>query len=189
MRNLVFIRHSQSQPDPSIPSSQWWLTKEGQRRCKPLADLLSPYNLDLIVSSAEPKASETGQLVAQRLGVPCLLMDNLHEQERETAPFFDSKAEFQEAITNLFARPTELVFGEETGLEARDRFARTVKSIFTTYPQENIAIVSHGTVLSLFASQFTEQKTVTFWQNLGMPAFVAFSYPEMKFLAQVNEIV
>ncbi len=197
MSKLIFIRHSQSQPDPSIPSRKWGLTEEGRRRCEPLAILLAPYNLDVIITSTEPKAIDTGVLVAQKLEIPCQVMENLHEHEREKAPFFDTKEEFLEAVTHLFSRPAELVFGEETAIQARDRFARAVASALAAYPQENIAIVTHGTVLSLFASQFAGQDTtphltswgtITFWQCLGMPALVAFSHPEMNLLAQVNEI-
>ena len=189
MPNLVFVRHSQTQPDPEIPSPEWSLSEEGRRRCEPLARQLLPYHPDVIVTSTEPKAIETGNLIAQRLGIPCQEMANLHEHARETAPYFDTREEFLEAVNNLFSRPTELVFGEETGLEARERFTGAVESVLRAYPQENIAIVTHGTVLSLFASQHTEQAIYPFWQSLGLPAIVAFSYPEIKLLAQVNEIV
>ncbi len=188
MRKLVLIRHSQSQPDPRVPSSRWKLTKEGQRRCNPLAELLTPYDLDVIITSTEPKAIETGERAAQQLGIPCRVEENLHEHERETAPFFGTKDEFQQAVINLFIRPAELIFGEETALQARDRFTDAVESVITAYPQDNIAIVTHGTVLSLFASQFISQDIIPFWQSLGMPAIVVFSYPQMELLTRVNEI-
>jgi broad specificity phosphatase PhoE len=188
MPNLIFIRHSQSQLDPETPSRLWKLTEEGRRRCKLLAAHLIPYELDVIITSAEPKAIETGKLVAQRLGIPCRVMENLHEHERETAPFFDTQEEFLEAITNLFAKPTKLVYGDETAIQAQKRFTAAVESVIAAYPQENIAIVTHGTVLSLFASQHTGIDVYSFWRGLGLPALVAFSHPEMKLLAQVNQI-
>lgn len=189
MPNLVFIRHSQTQPNPNIPSRLWPLTEEGRRRCKPLTEQLISYDLDVIVTSNESKAIETGELVAQKLEIPCRVMENFHEHARESAPYFDTKEEFLEAIDNLFSRPDELVFGDETALQASERFTGAVESVLTTYPQENVAIVTHGTVLSLFASQYIEQENYPFWQSLGLPAIVAFSYPEIKLLAQVNEIV
>jgi broad specificity phosphatase PhoE len=171
-----------------VPARQWRLTVEGQRRCDPLAAQLTPYNLDLIVTSTEPKAIETGELAAQKLGIPCQIGENLHEHERETAPYFDTQAEFIEAVKGLLSNPDQLVFGDETGLEARDRFAEAVETVMGAYPRENIAIVTHGTVLSLFVSQLTGCATIPFWRGLGMPAIVAFSYPAMKLLAQLNEI-
>jgi len=188
VRNLVFIRHSQSKPEAGVPARQWRLTAEGRRRCSPLAEQLFPYDLDLIVTSTERKAIETGELVAQKLEIPCIIEDNLHEHERETAPYFDTRAEFIEAIQNLFIHPTELVFGDETGLAAQERFASAVENVLKVNPRENIAIVTHGTVLSLFVSQLTGCAAIPFWRGLGMPAIVAFSHPAMKLLAQVNEI-
>jgi broad specificity phosphatase PhoE len=88
MPNLVFIRHSQSQPDPTTPARFWTLTEEGRRRCVSLAEKLISYNLNVIITSIEPKAIETGELTAQRLGIPYRVMENLHEHERDSAPFF-----------------------------------------------------------------------------------------------------
>ncbi len=103
--------------------------------------------------------------------------------------FVNGRCELLANVGPWIIRPVELVFGEETAIQSRNRFTRAVESALTIYPQENIAIVTHGTVLSLFASQFTGQEPLTLWQGLGMPAFAAFSHPEMKLLAQVNEIV
>jgi broad specificity phosphatase PhoE len=188
MRYLVFIRHSQSQPEAGVPAREWRLTAEGRRRCIPLAVQLTPYNLDVIVTSTEPKSIETGKLAAQKLAIPCQTAENLHEQERETAPYFDTKAEFLATVNAVLSKPAELVFGEETGRDAQKRFAGAVESVINAYPRDNIAIVTHGTVLSLFVSQLTGKEIYTFWLGLGMPAIVAFSYPAMKLLAQVNEI-
>jgi broad specificity phosphatase PhoE len=150
---------------------------------------LKPYKLDRIVTSVEPKAVETGELAARRLGIPCQAAANLHEHERESAPYFETRAAFYKAIRNLFAHPDKLIFGDETGLEARERFEKAVEATMVANPRENIAIVTHGTVLSLFVSHLTGCEIYPFWQKLGMPAILAFSYPRMKLLTQVNEIV
>ena len=187
-RNLVFIRHSQTQPESGVAAQEWQLTAEGRRRCNPLAALLFAYNLGLIVTSTERKAIATGQLAAQKLGIPYQVADDLHEHKRETAPYFDTMEEFQAAVRALLTKPAELVFGEETGQEARERFAEAVECVMRSNPRENIGIVTHGTVLSLFVSHFIGEEIYTFWQGLGMPAIVAFSYPAMELLALVNEI-
>jgi broad specificity phosphatase PhoE len=165
------------------------LTAEGRRRCIPLAEKLRPYQLDLIVTSTEIKAIETGELAARQLGIPCQVEQGLHEHERESAPHFDTQEEFLKAVAALFERPADLVFGDETGLEARVRFEAAVASVMANNPQENIAIVTHGTVLSLFACQQIGCAIYPFWRQLGMPAIVAFAYPEMALLDRINEIV
>ena len=89
----------------------------------------------------------------------------------------------------LLTKPAELVFGEETGGQAHDRFKKAVEGVMQSNPHENIGIVTHGTVLSLFVSHLTGEEIFTLWQSLGMPAIVAFSHPSMELLTQVNEIV
>jgi len=185
---LVLVRHSRPVIDPTRPAREWVLNDEGRRRCQPLAERLRAYDLDVIVTSREPKAVETGEIVARLLGIPCRAADNLHEQARETAPFFGTRAEFVAAVSTFFARPADLVLGEETALQAQERFSGAVASLLADHPQENIAVVTHGTVLSLLASQYTGQEAFPFWQRLGMPALTAFSRPEMRLLAQVDEI-
>jgi broad specificity phosphatase PhoE len=187
--NLVFIRHSQTQPESGVAACKWKLTAEGRRRCVPLAAQLSAFDLDRIVTSTEGKAIETGQLAAQKLGIPCQVADNLFEHKRETAPHYKTTIEFEEAIRALLTKPTEMVFGEETGGQARERFTKAVDVVMQFNPQENIGIVTHGTVLSLFISPLTGDEIFTFWQSLGMPAIVAFSHPSMELLARVNKIV
>jgi broad specificity phosphatase PhoE len=187
-RNLVFIRHSQSRLEAGVPAIQWQLTAEGRRRCIPLATALVPYNLDLVITSTELKAIQTGEIVADRLGIPCQVEQDLHEHERQTAPYFESQTAFQHAVIALFDRPTELIFGEETAQQALERFTGAVEAVLATNHRENIAIVTHGTVLSLFISQLTGCAATPFWRGLGMPAIIVFSLPEMKLLAQVNEI-
>jgi broad specificity phosphatase PhoE len=150
---------------------------------------MAAFHLDLIVTSTERKAAETGQLAAQKLGIPCQAVDNLHEHKRESAPYFPTITEFQEAIRALLTQPAERVFGEETGQQARERFTKAVELVLQSNPHENIGIVTHGTVLSLFVSPLTGEEIFTFWQSLGMPAIVAFSHPSMELLAQVKEIV
>ena len=76
---LILIRHSQSQPEPDRPASQWPLTETGRRRSIALAERLAAYTPDLIVTSRERKASETGALVAARLALPIVMADGLHE--------------------------------------------------------------------------------------------------------------
>ena len=188
-RNLVFIRHSQTQPQSGVASCEWQLTAEGRRRCIPLAAQLTAFDLDLIVTSTEGKAIETGQIAAQKLGIPCQVADDLHEHKRETAPHYKTITEFQEAVHALLTKPAELVFGEETGGQARNRFSKAVEGVMQSNPHKNIGIVTHGTVLSLFVSPLTGEEIFTFWQSLGMPAIAAFSHPSMVLLAQVNEIV
>jgi broad specificity phosphatase PhoE len=178
---LILIRHSQSQPERDRPASQWPLTEEGRRRCIALAKRLAAYAPDVIVTSRERKAIETGALVAARLALPTLIAHGLHEHEREQVGWLSNPA-FERAVSAFFAQPNELVFGEETATQAGARFDAAVRDVVAAYPAQTIALVSHGTVITLFLAQHAGVAALPFWKRLGMPALVVLSLPELKLL-------
>src|SRR5205823_2550130 len=76
---LILIRHARPVVEPDVPSSRWHLSDEGRADCRPLAARLTPLGASWVFASVEPKAWETGAIVAQRLEVPCSAVAGLHE--------------------------------------------------------------------------------------------------------------
>src|SRR5262245_61905244 len=151
IRPLVLIRHARPLVDPGLPARAWTLSDEGREAARALVGRVRPLAVTRVVSSVEPKAWETGAIVAQRLGVPCSAAPGLHEHDREGAPFL-AEEQFQAAMEALFERPDALVFGRETANQARDRFAAAVDAVLAEYPDDTVAISSHATVISLLAA-------------------------------------
>jgi|SRR5581483_7992775 len=186
-QRLILVRHSQSQPDPARPASQWGLTEVGRQRCAGLADHLAAYAPARIFTSAEPKAAETGSLVAARLGLPHAVAAGLHEHLREHAGWLTDEM-FQRTVAALFERPTELVWGEETAAEAGDRFEAAVRGLLARHAGETLAIATHGTVMTLFIARHTGIAPIPFWRSLGMPAFAVLSLPDFGLLELVARV-
>ncbi len=184
---LILIRHSQSQPQPERPASQWPLTAEGRRRCIALAERRGAYALSLIVTSRERKASETGALVAARLALPTAVADGLHEHQREHVGWLSNSA-FEQAVSAFFTQPNELVFGEETADQAGARFDAAVRDVLAAHPDQTVAIVSHGTVMTLFVAQHAGVTGLPFWKRLGMPAIVVLSLPDLRLLDVIEQL-
>jgi len=174
MPNLYLIKHSMPELVPGVPAPEWHLGSLGRARCESLAQKLSAYPLDVMVSSVEPKAIETAQIVAARLGKPHEIGVNLHEHERRNVPFMPL-AELEARVAEFFVKPNELVLGSETANEARTRFANAIECVLEKHPQKNIAVVAHGTVISLFVAQ-TSVMPFEFWKRLGLPSIVMLSY-------------
>jgi broad specificity phosphatase PhoE len=184
---LILIRHSQSQTEPDRPASQWPLTKEGRRRCIALAECLAAYAPDVIVTSRERKASETGALVAARMGRPIAVADGLHEHQREQVGWLSNPA-FEQAVAAFFTRPDDLVFGEETAGQAGARFDSAVRDVIAAHSGQTVAIVSHGTVITLFIAQHAGVAPLPFWNSLDMPAIVVMSLPDLKLLEVISRL-
>lgn len=177
MRKLILVKHSLPRIDPSVDSREWQLSAEGQRRCERLTEILREHCPEVIVASMEPKALETGKIVAQCLNVQLETAENLHEHDRRGVPFFPEKGTFEVFVTRFLREPNELVFGNETADQAYERYAEAVDGVLQRHPVGNVAVVSHGTVMTLFVSRRINVEPVTFWRKLGLPAVVVLTVP------------
>lgn len=148
---------------------------------------IRPYIPDRVVTSEEPKAIETGEIVAAGLHIPCVTAPNLHEHVRTGVPFRGSEW-FGAQVQDFFARPDELVFGSETATQAHHRFSSAMNDLLGQYPEESLAVVTHGTVLTLYVSGIVGGAPFGFWKHLGLPAFVVFALPEMQLVSVVQTV-
>ncbi len=176
MHRLILVKHSLPFFDSNRPANQWLLSDEGRVRCIPLAQKLAVWQPDMIYTSCEPKAVETGQIAAAKLGLPCETWDGLHEHERSRVGPLSQEA-FEASVNQLFEQPNRLVFGEECADEAHMRFSRALNTILEASPVRLPVIVAHGTVISLFVARACGVEPFPFWKNLTLPSFVVLSLP------------
>lgn len=176
---LLLVRHSVPEMNPAVPARRWRLSAEGRQRCLTLAGRLAEYKLDLIVSSHELKAIETARAVAHQLDLPFKTAVGVQEHDRSNVLNLD-RFQFHEAVAQLFARPGELVFGRETAEQARQRFSRAIDHLLRLYPHANLAVVTHGTVLSLYVAALAGLDGYLVWQQLGMPCFAVLEHPLLR---------
>jgi broad specificity phosphatase PhoE len=187
-RKLILVRHSLPEFITGVPASEWRLSEEGQKRCLMLAERLREHDPAVIVASQEPKAVETGQIVAEVLRIPFDIAEGLHEHERGPVRSLGSREAFQARVASVFERPGELVFGLETGDQARTRFAHALDRVIGQHPAGNLAVVSHGTVMTLFIVHATGLDPVPFWKRLGLPAFAVLSLPDLSLLEVIENV-
>ncbi|HYN87299.1 MAG TPA: histidine phosphatase family protein [Ardenticatenaceae bacterium] len=179
MPSLILIKHSLPEIVPGVPASQWRLSEEGHRRCHALARQLAAYQPQVLVSSVEPKAVETAQIVGADLGLSVETAEGLHEHERDNVGFLGNEA-FEASVKAFFERPEELVFGSETADEAHTRFAAALSLVLQRHPGVPVAAVAHGTVISLFVARATRIEPFPLWKRLGLPSYVVLSLPEFR---------
>ena len=152
---------------------------------KELAGRLIQYQPEVIVSSLEPKARETAAILAENIGLGFHEVESLHEHDRSGVPYhLDDK--FQNFIRELFDKPDELVFGNETANAALARFHHAVEQVLSLYTDKTIVIVAHGTVISLFVSWLTGCDGYSLWNELGLPSFVVLDKQSKTLIEIVN---
>ena len=164
---LLLVRHSVPEVDPASPAAEWRLSEDGRARCERLGLQVGSYRPERLLSSPEPKALETAELIAPRLELKVEVEDDLCEHARRTLPFLP-RAEFLERMRELFARPDDVVVGEESAREARARFAAVVDAL-----DRPAAVVTHGTVIALYLAGDDPDGGFGFWKTLEMPTVIA----------------
>jgi broad specificity phosphatase PhoE len=176
---LIFIRHAAVEIDPDVPSREWRLSENGRSRARHLAPQIAQYNPTRIITSSEPKAGETGEIIAQILDLPCQTAPNLQEHDRQGMPYFESRETFETAVARFFENPDTLVFGNETANQAFERFDTAVHHLIAQFPADTLAIVTHGTVLTLFLAHYNNFSPFPFWQNIKLPDYFVVASPSM----------
>jgi broad specificity phosphatase PhoE len=176
MPKLFLVKHAKPLIDPAKSSELWKLSDEGRIGAQKLADVLAPYNVSTVISSTEPKAIETAQILATALNIPTEPHPDLHEHDRSNVPHMGS-GEFISHVELFFRRPGERVLGRESAEDALARFERAVEAVLTKHPEANIAIVSHGTVIALFVEKHSDRNGFQVWREMSLPSFAVFDLP------------
>lgn len=84
--------------------------------------------------------------------------------------------------------PERLVLGTETAGQAYGRFAGAINALVEEREDGNLAVVTHGTVMTLFLGHVAGVEPLSFWKRLGLPAFVALGLPQFQLLEVVETI-
>lgn len=176
MTSIIFIRHAPTIPDKDQHSTEWQLGEESQLLCHRLADEIRPYDVRKIYTSVESKAQLTGRFVAEKYGnIPVEAVENLHETERHSRSFYENQDEFRHAVVEAMRKPDDLVFGDETFTDAKNRLGMKVDELAKKHPDETIVIVSHGRILAVYLASIMDESPESIWKKIKMPAYAIFS--------------
>ena len=186
MHRLVLVKHSMPEIERDKPASAWKLGEVGRRRSELLAARLSEFSPEVIWSSSEPKAIETGQIVADEFSVPVEIADGLEEHHRDNVPFL-GKEDFEGSIACFFSNPDRLVLGTETAEQARARFTAAIDKVVDAGQKDSI-VVAHGTVMTLFAARVAGVRPMSLWRRLGLPSYVVLTLPEWHIESIVEDV-
>ena len=187
MGKLILIRHARPEVNPKVAARNWMLSPEGRAEAGKVVDTLSETEIRRIFTSDEPKAIETGEIIALHLGLEAEIRADLHEHEREGVGFL-AQSEFEQAIESLFSNQSERVFGNESGDEATGRFTDAIEAIEKQIddPNASYACVTHGTVMALFVSSVSNHDGHKLWRQFGLPATITLDRATYEVLDIVN---
>jgi broad specificity phosphatase PhoE len=108
------------------------LNEYGRRQAKELADRLASERVDAIYASDLSRATETAEIVGERLGLAVVIDPALREKHWGT----------WEGLTGDERAAVEFV-GESTAAH-RDRVMGAVRRIVERHPDQRVVVVTHG---------------------------------------------
>ena len=185
--HLILVKHSVPEIYGDQPANTWKLSEEGRSRAQHLAEELKSFEPDVILSSEEPKAKETAEIVANDLGLKMQMFPDLHEHDRSNVPYLSHDA-FQASMRDFFQEPDQLVFGRETANQVYARVYQAIHHILNEYRNKTVVIVTHGTVISLFVSRLTESSDFELWTKIGLPSFIAMDLHSNTLIVRENVV-
>jgi broad specificity phosphatase PhoE len=141
---LYLVRHAAVTVRPDVPGPYWHLSPEGRDGASALAEDPCWPHVAIICSSPEPKAVATAQRIAARHAKSIVIERDLHEVEGRAWTSGDYRAVVQRYLAG------ELIEGWEPRDAALDRMRSAVDAIAQRHPDEEVAVVSHGLVLTLW---------------------------------------
>jgi 2,3-bisphosphoglycerate-dependent phosphoglycerate mutase len=153
MKNkYLVLRHAETIKDPEKHPKDWLLTHEALDKINEYIKEEKFSHITKIVSSTEPKAVATGKPIGEYLSLPILEMEEFVEVKREKK--FLTDEEFLIQKQKELELRNEKVNSVESGDEAIARFKSGIVKLESEHENENILIITHGTIMTLSIADY-----------------------------------
>ena len=145
---FFYLTHPQVRIDPAVPIPDWGLSDTGLARAQMAAGAPLFAQLTLICSSAERKAVETAQTIAEARNLTVSILPRTHENDRSATGFLPP-AEFESVANDFFAEPRASVRGWERAIDAQARIVSEALPLLEAACEGDVLMVGHGGVGTL----------------------------------------
>ena len=157
---MLLIRHCQSSgQDPDAA-----LTEIGRKQAEALAEFLSDYPIDMIVSSSYARAQQSVEPFAATVGLSIHLDHRLIERTLSGSPIDN----WREVVRDSFGDLELRIPGGESAREVLDRGWAAITELLDGGHRLPIA-VTHGNLLSLILNSLDSNFGYAGWESLSNP--------------------
>ena len=160
MSRMLLVRHCESSgPRPDAP-----LTERGRAQAVRLADFLTEYRIDAIVSSPYRRARDTIAPFAGATGLAVSIDPRLAERRMSEEP----DADWRETLRRSFDDPEHRLPGAESARETVARGRAAIDDLLTGTWRMPVA-VSHGQLIGLVLHTLDARFGFTRWEEMSTP--------------------
>ncbi|MFZ2152561.1 MAG: histidine phosphatase family protein [Microgenomates group bacterium] len=143
MTKLIYITHPSVELDRNKLPHQWGLSEKGFEQTKLLIEKPFWHEVNVIYSSAEPKATQVANLASDKYHLPWFIEKDLGEADRTTTPFLQPD-EYMDEVQKAYLHPDMNIRGWESHHQMMKRNAAVLEKIKNDNPEKTIVIVGHG---------------------------------------------
>lgn len=162
---ISYVRHSMAEPDESRPPTDWQLGDDGRTAARRLAERLEVApEIGALVTSTEPKAVATAEVIGERWAADVHEDDRLREAARRwIGPGY-------RAVAHRYLRGEE-IDGWEHHDDVAARAEAAVDDAAAIAGGKPVVVVSHGLVLAVHLGRRLGQgfDAESFWSCLAFP--------------------
>src|SRR5258708_29268945 len=179
MPNLYRIRHPKTHVAPARQPHEWVLSEQGRSQVRKLNEAPFWKTVRALYSSNQPKAIEAAKVIGKTHEIEIIALPGLAEVWRGKEVYL-SAAEYDNVLARFFSLPHFSIEGWERATNALARFSETVKYLIDQHPGKSVAILSHGTILTLYTAMLDHQNpTLERWREIGFATVAAVEIASM----------
>lgn len=195
MTRFYLIRHGEKSSPPGVLSARApgiALTEFGQRQAEAISAALAKEPIQRIYASPMQRAQHTAAPLARAKGVPIEMLEAVHEFHfgdwtNRTMESLEGDPRWKSFNGFRSATPTP---GGELMLEIQARFVRAMVKLRDEYPDQGIALFSHGDPVRAAVMYFAGTP-IDFWSrfeiSVGSISVIELGTDHVRIL-KVNEV-
>lgn len=164
---LILVRHGESTWNKSKRVQgrrNPRLSDKGRKQSQLLAKRFNGMRFDTVYSSDLSRAYDTAKILTNN---HICIIKNLHEIELgdwEGKTINQVSKEYKELYNKWYKEPLEIkIPGAETILEFKERVVRTFDEIKAQHPNQNVLVVTHGGVITIYLAHLLEMNLNKVW--------------------------
>lgn len=171
---IIFLRHADTQKDPNLNASFWSLSELGNSQAQNIISNPVFHDVTRAYVSSEIKTYLTIEPLIQKFEI--IVEKNADLDEVHRGDKFLSKEDFEKEKYKQLEDLDYPAFGGETGNQALERFQKAVEKIKSESQNQNILIVTHGTILNIYLAKVLGKfdDITTRWKNTGFCSYAVF---------------
>ena len=165
---ILLVRHAEPVPpgDPRFEENDRPLSASGRAAADRLALDLAGEPVTAIWSSPYPRARQTVEPLARRVGIEIETVDDLRERLLSPGPLPD----WREHLERTWLDDGHRLPGGESNAEAAARIAGVVADAGRAARSGTVVLASHGNLIALALRGIRPAVDMAFWEAMPMPA-------------------